>query len=211
MHTCISSHGLKRSWRSCPRRVNASNKNTPSMHHPRRRNVTTLTVGLKKRSHTQKSHPKVVNPRDIAGECNQPTKQALCNNIIQKAKAGRSEVKETTGVTRFLYLRGVREWHLDQARWARSRTLRGTLGRRRSGREVMRGTASRCRATGDSRNMAASWDIARPGFSTATSNAVSHTQSQILNSHSPNSEQLQLASNQPVTSVSHRWVNTVNS
>ena len=25
-------------------------------------------VGLKKRSHTQKSHPKVVNPRDIAGE-----------------------------------------------------------------------------------------------------------------------------------------------
>ena len=96
MHTCISSHGLKRSWRSCPRRVNASNKNTPSMHHPRRRNVTTLMVGLKKTkpvtyakispksgepqrymvglkkkknwSHTQKSHPKVVNPRDIAGE-----------------------------------------------------------------------------------------------------------------------------------------------
>ena len=68
MHTCISSHGLKRSWRSCPRRVNASNKNTPSTHHPRRRNVTTLMVGLKKRSHTQKSHPKVVNPRDTAGE-----------------------------------------------------------------------------------------------------------------------------------------------
>ena len=68
MHTCISSHGLKRSWRSCPRRVNAGNKNTPSMHHPRRRNVTTLVVGLKKWSHTQKSHPKVVNPRDIAGE-----------------------------------------------------------------------------------------------------------------------------------------------
>ena len=36
--------------------------------YPRRRNVTTLMVGLKKRSHTQKSHPKVVNPRDIAGE-----------------------------------------------------------------------------------------------------------------------------------------------
>ena len=30
-----------------PRRVNAGNKNTPSMHHPRRRNVTTLMVGLK--------------------------------------------------------------------------------------------------------------------------------------------------------------------
>ena len=34
MHTCISSHGLTRSWRSCPRRVNAGNKNTPSMHAP---------------------------------------------------------------------------------------------------------------------------------------------------------------------------------
>ena len=48
MHTCISSHGLKRSWRSCPRRVNVGNKYTPSMHHPRRLNVTTLMVGLKK-------------------------------------------------------------------------------------------------------------------------------------------------------------------
>ena len=48
--------------------VNASNKNTPSTHHPRRRNVTTLMVGFKKRSHMQKSHPKMVNPRDIAGE-----------------------------------------------------------------------------------------------------------------------------------------------
>ena len=54
--------------------MNAGNKkqNTPSTHHPRRRNVTTLMVGLKKRSHTQKSHPKVVNPRDIAGERNPP-------------------------------------------------------------------------------------------------------------------------------------------
>ena len=47
MYTCISSHRLKRSWRSCPRPVNAGNKNTPSTHHPRRRNVTTLMVGLK--------------------------------------------------------------------------------------------------------------------------------------------------------------------
>ena len=47
MHTCISSHGLKRSWRSSPRRVNGGNKNTPSTHHPRRRNVTTLMAGLK--------------------------------------------------------------------------------------------------------------------------------------------------------------------
>ena len=75
MHIRISSHGLKRSCRSCPRRVNAGNKNTPSTHHPRRRNVTTLMVGLKKRSHTQKSHPKVVNPRDIAGERNKKKKK----------------------------------------------------------------------------------------------------------------------------------------
>ena len=47
MHTCIPSHGLKRCWHSCPRRVNAGNKNTPSMHHPWRRNVTTSMVGLK--------------------------------------------------------------------------------------------------------------------------------------------------------------------
>ena len=54
-------------------------KNTPSTHHPRRRNVTTLMVGLKKkRSHMQKSHPKVVNPRDIAGERKKQTnKQKL--------------------------------------------------------------------------------------------------------------------------------------
>ena len=31
----------------CPRRVNAGNKNTPSTHHPRRRNVTTLMLELK--------------------------------------------------------------------------------------------------------------------------------------------------------------------
>ena len=33
MHTCIPSHGPKRSWHSYPRRVNAGNKNTPSMQH----------------------------------------------------------------------------------------------------------------------------------------------------------------------------------
>ena len=47
VHTCISSHGLKRSWHSCPRRVNAGNKNTPSTRHPWRQNVTTLMVGSK--------------------------------------------------------------------------------------------------------------------------------------------------------------------
>ena len=60
--------------------MNAGNKNTPSTHHPRRRNVTTLMVGLKKRSHTQKSHPKVVNPRDIAGERQKQTNKQQQKN-----------------------------------------------------------------------------------------------------------------------------------
>ena len=47
----------QRSWHSCHRRVYAGNKNTPSMHHPRRR-----MVGLKKKSNTQKSHPKWWTP-----------------------------------------------------------------------------------------------------------------------------------------------------
>ena len=68
MHTCISLHGLKRSWCSCPRRVNAGNKNTPSTHHPRRRNVTTLMVGLKNGHIHKNLTQKVVNPRGIAGE-----------------------------------------------------------------------------------------------------------------------------------------------
>ena len=48
MHTCIPSHGLIRSWHSCPRWVNASSNNKPSMRHPQRRNVTISMVGLKK-------------------------------------------------------------------------------------------------------------------------------------------------------------------
>ena len=50
VHTFIPSYGLQRSWHSCPRRVNASNKNTSSMHHPQRRNVTASMVGLKKKN-----------------------------------------------------------------------------------------------------------------------------------------------------------------
>ena len=37
----------ERFWHSCPRWVNAGTKNTPSMHHLWRENVTTLMVGLK--------------------------------------------------------------------------------------------------------------------------------------------------------------------
>ena len=40
----------------------------PSMHHPRRRNVTTLMVGLKNGHIRKNLTQKVVNPRDIAGE-----------------------------------------------------------------------------------------------------------------------------------------------
>ena len=66
MRTCIPSHRLKRSWHSCPRRVDASNKNIPSMHHPQGQNVTTSMVGLKKKTYTKIS-PRMVNPWDIAG------------------------------------------------------------------------------------------------------------------------------------------------
>ena len=47
MYTCIPLHRLKRSWHSCPRWVNAGNKNTPRMHLPQRQNVTTSMVGLR--------------------------------------------------------------------------------------------------------------------------------------------------------------------
>ena len=47
MHMCIPSHRLKRSIHPCPRQVNASNKNTPSMQQPPRQNVTTSRVGLR--------------------------------------------------------------------------------------------------------------------------------------------------------------------
>ena len=46
---CIPLQGLKRSWHSCPRGVNARNKITYSLHQSRRRNVTTPMVGIKKR------------------------------------------------------------------------------------------------------------------------------------------------------------------
>ena len=69
MHTCIPSHRLKRSWQSCPKRVSAGNKNTPSTHHPRIWNVTASMVGLKKkRSLTQKSHPKNSEPQRYSWE-----------------------------------------------------------------------------------------------------------------------------------------------
>ena len=45
-----------------------THSNTPSMQHPRRRNVTTSMVGFKKAVTYTKISLKMVNPRDIAGE-----------------------------------------------------------------------------------------------------------------------------------------------
>ena len=60
MHTRIPLHGCKRSCHSCPGWVNASNKNTPRIHIPRR--------WLDKEMATYaKISPKMVNPREIAG------------------------------------------------------------------------------------------------------------------------------------------------
>ena len=69
MHTCI------------PRRVNAGNINTPSLHHPRRRNVTTSMVGLKKRSHTQISHPKLCSPETLS----QPVPTLIPKHQVESA------------------------------------------------------------------------------------------------------------------------------
>ena len=80
MHTCISSNGLKRSWRSCPRRVNAGNKKHTQHALSTKTECDYLNGWIKKRSHTQKSHPKVVNPRDIAGERQKKNKNKTKQN-----------------------------------------------------------------------------------------------------------------------------------
>ena len=54
--------GLKRSKHSCPRRVNAGNKSTPSTHHPRRRNVTTSMIGLTNKQNNQQTNKQTKSP-----------------------------------------------------------------------------------------------------------------------------------------------------
>ena len=85
MRTCIPSHRLKRSWCSCPRWINAGNRNTPGMHHWWRWHVTTSKVGL--RWHTQKFLLKIVNPRDIAWNTADEVyiHQRMCINSRKKA------------------------------------------------------------------------------------------------------------------------------
>ena len=110
MHTCIPSHRLKISWHSCPRQVNAGNKNTPSMHHPRRQTVTTSMFGLKnaqiRKNLTKNGEPqryswerrrrrrRMVNPRDLAGNAEEEEGEWWTSEIylgMQKKKKENGE------------------------------------------------------------------------------------------------------------------------
>ena len=51
---------------------------TPSMHHPRRRNMATSVVGLKKKNSHAKISLKMMNPRDIAGNAEEDTVDQNC-------------------------------------------------------------------------------------------------------------------------------------
>ena len=79
LQTCIPSHIVKKSWHSCPRQVDAGNKNTPSMRRPKRRNMTTSVVGLNMVTYVEIS-PKMVNLRDIAGNTEEEGKIQLVTN-----------------------------------------------------------------------------------------------------------------------------------
>ena len=71
MHTCILSYWLKRSWHSCPGQVNAGSKQNHTQHAPSTKmECDCLSGWIKKNSVTYaKISPKMVNPRDVAGEC----------------------------------------------------------------------------------------------------------------------------------------------
>ena len=62
---------VQKIWRSCPRHLNGSNKNTPSMLYPPRWNVITSMV-----THTKIS-PTMVNPRDTAGNTENEEEEPL--------------------------------------------------------------------------------------------------------------------------------------
>ena len=73
---CAHMHSMARTQKILtliPRWVNAGNKNTPSMLHPRRRKCDHLH-GWIKNGHTHaKISPKMVNPRDVAGNTEEET------------------------------------------------------------------------------------------------------------------------------------------
>ena len=74
MKSSLCTHALhrtdtKRSWYSCPRRVNAGiTKTHPACTIHAKTECDYLNGWIKQRSHTQNISPKMVNPRDIAGE-----------------------------------------------------------------------------------------------------------------------------------------------
>ena len=57
-----------------------------------------LNGWIKKRSHTQKSHPKVVNPRDIAGERKKKKKKKNCIQQLNKLSSNIVIKKDRTEV-----------------------------------------------------------------------------------------------------------------
>ena len=74
---------------SCPRRVNANNKNTPSMHRQRRRNVTVLQwLDEKKQKQKTATYAKIVNLKDIAGNAEKEGQLYNRNKIIATWEGG---------------------------------------------------------------------------------------------------------------------------
>ena len=70
-------------WNACVhRQVNAGNKNTPSMHHPRTGNVTTSMVDMKN-DHIHKNLTlKMVHPGDIAGNSEEEGSSKTCTGTL---------------------------------------------------------------------------------------------------------------------------------
>ena len=76
MHFILQSQKIL-TFMSCKTRGNADNKNTPCMHHPRRRNMTTPLVRFKNKQTVTytKISPKMVNSRYISGKAEKKRKK----------------------------------------------------------------------------------------------------------------------------------------
>ena len=107
MHTSIQSHGLKRSLHPCPRRVDAGNKNTPSMHHPRRRNMTTSVVGFKnKQTNKQTTTTTPITYAKIAPQNDEPGDIALAGNA-EEEEDKEGHIRKTQKKKNYPLFRGV--------------------------------------------------------------------------------------------------------
>ena len=86
------------------------------VHYPQRRNVTTLMVWLKKnkkkRSHTQKSHPKMVNPRDIPF-INQGREPYTCDFVLKNKQTN----KQTKNALTCAGIQTFTDWYLSNLIW----------------------------------------------------------------------------------------------